>query len=326
MKNKNFQKLLFGAICILSFSSCKKDTENIFTMFDDVTVTYNNSDPRCVTDYKLVNDGEEVWIDYTINSASEDMYSIIVEKSAGAAQNGTYERTTVVISDNNRRRSYSDIIKFTMSRDGKTSYRICALNKKGTFIGDGYKKVTIEQNPSYTIIANKNIYLPDTVAKVLPSFFSLRDGTTYSYTNGAANASNIDFGIWRRPNTNSDAITNPYIYNLYSISTPTSPFANIYDISAWIPKRATLFSTPVTSQSNIFVYTAVSSSTIGTLARARTINLTATASTTFAAGLAAGNAIFFLTPEGKYGMMLINAVTTDYDRKPYINVSVKVQN
>ncbi|SDC02062.1 hypothetical protein [Pedobacter soli] len=321
MKTKNMHKLFLIAVSVIIFASCKKESENIFTMFTDVTVTYNNSDPRCVTDYKLVNDKDEVWIDFTINSASEDMYSYTIEKSSGTQ---TPERTIITINDATKRRSFSDIIKLTMNRDGKTTYRIYALNQKGIFIGDGKKSVTIEVKPSYMIYANRDIYLPDSIGKSLPSFFSLKDASGFSYTNGAANSGNIDFGIYRKLASNSTPTAIAYTYNLYSPSVAVNPLT-VYDISAWAPKRTTKFSAPITGQSTAFLTGAVSGSTIETLAKARTINLDATAGTTLANGLNSGSAVFFVTPEGKYGMMYINAVTSDYEKRPFINVSIKVQ-
>jgi len=321
MKTKNIHKLFLTAISLIILASCKKESENIFTMFTDVTVTYNNSDPRCVTDYKLVNDKDEVWIDFTINSASEDMYSYTIEKSSGAQ---TPERTIININDPTKRRSFSDIIKLVMNRDGKTTYRIYALNQKGVFIGDGKKSVTIEVNPSYMVYANRDIYLPDTVGKSLPSFFSLKDASGYSYTNGASNAAKIDFGIYRKLASNSTPAAISYTYNLYSPNVAVNPLT-VYDISAWAPKRTTKFSAPITGQATAFLTGAVSGSTIETLAKARTINLDATAGTTLANGLFGGSAVFFLTPEGKYGMMYINTVTSDYEKRLFINVSIKVQ-
>ncbi|RYF10988.1 MAG: hypothetical protein EOO42_21915 [Flavobacteriales bacterium] len=321
MKTKNIHKLFLVALSVLMLASCKKESENIFTMFTDVTVTYNNSDPRCVTDYKLVNDKDEVWIDFTINSASEDMYSYTIEKSSGTQ---TPERTIITINDPTKRRSFSDIIKLTMTRDGKTTYRIYALNQKGIFIGDGKKSVTIEVNPSYMVYANRNIYLPDTLGKSLPSFFSLKDASGYNYNNGASNSANIDFGVYRKLATNSTPTAIAYTYNLYSPSVAVNPLT-VYDISSWTPKRTTKFSAPITGQATAFLTGAVSGSTVEALARARTINLDATAGTTLANGLFAGSAVFFLTPEGKYGMMYINVVALDYDKKPFINVSIKVQ-
>lgn len=319
MKTKNIQKLFLFAISMLLFASCKKEADNIFTMFKDVTVTFNNSDPRCVTDYKLVNDGDSVYIDFTINSPNEDMYSYVVQTSAGTAQPAGI---TYAINDETKRRSFSNVIKLKMNRDGKSSYRVYALNQKGIYIGDGYKKVTIEVNPSYIIYSGREISLPDTVAKNQKSFFSLSDGTTYSYNNGAANAAKIDFGIFRtmyKDNQNNTL----YAINLYNANKSATTFP-VYDVSTWT-KRLTKFSAPVASQNTIFVNNAISGSTIEALARARTINLDATTATTVAAGLNVNSAVFFLTPEGKYGMMLVTRVTADVSGNPFILVNVKMQ-
>lgn len=321
MKTKNIQRLFLITLSVFLFAACKKESENIFTMFTDVTVSFNNSDPRCVTDTKVVKDKDEVWIDFTINSASEDMYSYTIEKSSGSQ---TPERTIYTINDPTKRRSFSDIIKLVMNRDGKTTYRIYALNQKGIFIGDGKKSVTIDVNPSYMIYANRDIFLPDTVGKSLPSFFSLNDATSFSYTNAATNAAKIDFGIYRKLASNSTPTAISYTYNLYSPSITINPLT-VYDISAWTPKRTTKFSAPITGQAAAFLTGAVSGSTIETLAKARVINLDATAGTTLANGLNSGSAVFFLTPEGKYGIMYINVITSDFQKRPYMNVSVKVQ-
>lgn len=320
MKIKNISKFFLLASAIFILTSCKKEAENIFDMFEDVTVTFNNSDPKAVVDYKQVNDNTEVWVDFTINSANEDMYTVTVERTTGTG----FDRSTVYTLTNDQRRSFSNVFKYTIQRDGQTSFRVFARNQKGVYIGDGYKKVVVDVNPSFKMFANRTIYIPDTVAKVLPSFFSLNEGSSFSYNDGKANAAKIDFGIYRKPYTNSSGGTE-YAINLYSISTPISPLT-VYDVSTWDPKRTTKFSAPIASQATIFGNNAVSSSTIETLAKARTINLNATVGATAAAGLAAGSAVFFLTPEGKYGMMLINSVTSDYEKKPLINVSVKVQN
>lgn len=319
MKTKNIQKLFLLALSVLLFASCKEESENIFTMFKDVNIIFNSSDPRCVTDYKVVNDKDEVWIDFTLTSAKEDMYSYAVETSAGTA---APSRIVYAISDETQRRKFSTILKMTMNRDGKSTYRIYALNQKGIYIGDGYKKVTVEVNPSYLIYANREMYLPDSTAKILPSFMSLSDGLTYSYTNGNANSAKIDFGIYRT--MYKDAQNNTlYAINLYNTSAPATTFP-IYDVSSW-QKRLTKFSAPITSQGSVFTNSAISGSTIETLAKARTINLNNTVATTAAAGLAAGSAIFFLTPEGKYGMIQITRVNNDLEKRPYINLSIKMQ-
>lgn len=322
MKNQKIQKFILLVIGTVLFASCAKESENIFTMFKDVTITFNNSDPRCVTDYKVINDKDEVWIDFTLKSESKDMFAYRIETSAGTQEPVLAPAVNI---PEGQRRNFSFIYKVPAAtlRDGKMTFRILAVNDKGIFIGDGGKKVTVEQNPSYMIFANRDIYLPDTVAKVMPSFFSLTDGSTYNYTNGAANTAKIDFGIYRTLYKDAQGNT-LYAINLYNTTAPATVFP-IYDVSTWQPKRATKFSAPITSQGTPFTNAAISGSSIETLAKARTINLNNTVGTTAANGLAAGSAVFFLTPEGKYGMMLINQVTADLEKRPYINVSVKVQ-
>lgn len=317
---KNIQKLFLVAISICLLSACKKESENIFTMFDAVTVTFNNSDPRSVVDYKTVNDKDEVWIDYTINSTNEEMYSVVVERTTGTG----FDRQTFRPAATERK-SYSNIFKYVFQRDGQTSFRVYALNQKGVYIGDGYKKVVVDVNPSYKIFTNRVVYLPDTTAKTLTSFFSLNNATAYNYTDGQTNADKIDFGIFRRAYFDANTNQTLYAINLYSPGTPVNPFP-IYDINSWTPKRTTKFSAPIASQATAFLTSAVSGSTIEALAKARTINLNATVGTTAATGLVQGSAVFFLTQEGKYGMIYINAITSDYEKRPYINISVKMQN
>jgi hypothetical protein len=318
MKIKNILKSFLALSCIVILGSCAKEADNIFNMFEDVTVEFKNSDPRCVVDHKVITDNSEVWIDFTINSGKEDMYSVVVEKSVNAG----LERTTYTLTDA-QRRSFSNVFKTTIQRDGSVSYRVFALNSKGIYMGDGYKKVTVEQTSSYNIMANKVIYFPDTVAKVLPAFFSLRDGTSYSYTNAAANSANIDFGIYRTLYKDAQGNTK-FSANLYNPTVATA--FPTYNISAWTTKRATKFSAPSTSNAaNIFNNLCVSSSTIESQARAKTINLNATTGNADNNGVSSGTLIFFLTPENKYGVMLVNQVTADYGKLPLVSVSVKIQ-
>jgi len=311
--------LLTGAL--VTISSCKKESENIFNMFTDVSVTFHGDHPLSVIDYKQVNDGDSVYIDYTITSAKEDMFFVGVERVAGASSSATPERTVTTITDDSQRRSYSGLIKLKMARDGKTSYRIYALNGKNTYIGDGYKKVTIEVNSSYYFVHNRRVYLPDTVGTAA-SFYSIEKDKIFNYTEGTANSADIDFGIWRKPDT-APARIGQFINNLYSPSHPTNPFP-LYDVTDW-QKRNTKFSTIRNGSSNTFLYTLVSNSTIESNAKAANPTLTSVEGTTSQNGLVAGSLVYFITPEGKYGAIYINAIDTDYDKKPYLSLSIKMQ-
>lgn len=315
MKSKN---ILIGCLftVAIGLTSCKKDSENIFNMFTDVSVTYNALSPLSVTDYKLVNDGDMINIDYTITSANEDMYSITFERSVGSSS--TQTRTTTAITDDGQRRQLTGQVSLKMQRDGKTSFRVYPLNKQGYFMGDGGKTLTVEVSPSYIHTVNRRVYFPDTVTRVAPSFYSIKRSESFSYSNGQTNAADIDFGLYRRMNVNPTTGAITYTYNIYALDANPNPLT-VYDVSTWV-KRSTKFSAPVTGGTNVYRNTIGSSSIIEEEAKKRTINLTQTAS-----NFVAGSIVYFLTPEGKYGVMHINSITKDLDGKPYIDISIKTQ-
>lgn len=315
MKHKYILLLCAFTIAIFITTSCKKESESIFDMFTDVSVTYHGDHPLSVTDYKLVNDGDSVYIDYTITSAKEDMYFIVVEKTDGSKQDP--QRSPTPITDDNQRRTYSGLLKIKMLRDGKTSYRVYATNKKNYFIGDGGKTIVIDVKPSYIHTVNRRVYAPDTVTKVAPCYFSIKRGESFSYANGQENSSDIDFGLYRTWRINPDgSIT--YTYNIYSLSATPNPFT-IYDISGW-QKRATLFRAPIGNALTTYATTLASSQSIETEAKKSAISLKQTTT-----GITSGSLVYFLTPEGKYGAIYVNAVTKDLEGKAYADISVKVQ-
>lgn len=301
---------------------CKPEAENIYNMFDEVHVTFHGDHPLSVTDYKLVNDGDSAYVDYTISSDNEDMYSI-VEERVGTA-NGSEARLEMQIGEQFRR-SYTGRIKLKMERDGKNSFRVFARDRVGTYMGDGYKKVTIEGAPSFMVYQTRRVFAPDTLDKVRPAFFSLATGESFSYTDGSQHTDKIDLGIWRRVLINEQTKVQTITYNYYSLTAPSIPWT-IYDISGWTNKRATQFSNPVKGATNIFIQQLSSGSIIETRAKAAGLAVRATNYSATADGLAAGNVVYFLTPEGKYGAMLVNQVTEDLDKRPYLSVSVKIQN
>lgn len=319
MKN-NINFLLFSllGLCIVS---CKKSAENVFTMYDNVQVEYHKNNPLSATDYKLVNDGDSVYIDYTISSSHEEIATVVVERLGLASSTGM-ERISTPVDNVDERHHYSRTVKLKMQRDGKSTFRVYALNSKGVFMGDGNKKVTIEVNPSHTVLNNRRIFAPDTLKKDVPSFFSLLKGEAYTYDQGKANAANIDFGIRRRPDPRAGQ-TNQWIYDYYSIAANPNPF-DPYDISTW-EKRNTVFSKPIVNQTNNFLYAWVSGSVIEEQAKSKTLDVVSSAFKTWQEGLAPGNVVFFQTPEGKYGVFLVTSVTADLQGKPFVNISVKYQ-
>lgn len=322
MKTRNIIKVAGLFLCLAILGSCKPEVETIFNMFDDVKVTFHGDDPLSVTDYKLVNDGDSAYIDYTVTSDKEDMYSI-TEERVSAVLNGTEQRIEIQLGEQNRR-SYTGRFKLKMQRDGKSSFRVFARNRLGHYIGDGYKKVTIEGKPSYRVYATRRIFSPDTISKVMPAFISLSSGETFNYTEGGQNTDKIDLGMWRRVTV--DAQNRIFItYNYYSLTAVNRPWT-VYDISGWANPRATQFSNPVKGAASIFTNELVSGSLIETRAKAAGLAIRATNISVPGDGLSGGNVVYFLTPEGKYGAMLVNQVTEDLDKRPYLSVSVKIQN
>lgn len=319
MKNIRIKTFLVVGLTILLSASCRKEAENIFTMFGGVTVTFHDDSPYSVVDYKLVNDGDSVHISFTIASEEEDMMKVVVDSTRGNGQTGQRE----ILTKEHERRSYSTVLKHKMNRDGKMTWRIYALNRLNNYIGDGYTSVTVEGAPSYTHLPNRRIYAPIPEVTDLSSFYSISQGSAFSYIEGGANSAHIDFGLYVLSDTRPEPNLGRAAYNIYSINVPENPFPP-YDISGW-DKRNTLFSRPITNGSNTFNNVLVSSSTIETEAKQHTIDLLQTSITQWDQALAAGNLVYFLTPEGKYGAIFVNQVATDFNGRWFLNISTKTQ-
>ncbi len=298
-------------VVLLLLAGCKKESDNIFNMFD-VKLTLHDSHPFSVGEYKEVNDGDSIYIDYTIESPSKDMYQIAVLKVGS-----TTPMIRIPINDDSQRRSYSGLIKLLANENaGLTSYRIWAVDKEGVYLGDGYKKITINVLPNFTHLPNRQIFYPDSVNRTTSNYFSLKSGTNYNYASGQANSANIDLGVYRKP---VGSPVTGYTTHIYSLNATPLPYI-VDDISAWT-KRATLFSAPVNNHASTFNNTLTTGSKIEMEAKKRSINLLSVT-----ADIRVGNVVYFLTPEGKYGALLFNAITTNYDGAPFVNVSVKYQN
>jgi len=303
-----------GLVCVAAclFTACKKETTNIFNMFEDVTVTYSAKSPYAVTDYKDVNVGDSVYIEYTIESAKTDMYVACIFETSSAIP-------TKINLDASQRRKATGIVKLKMdTRVGKISYRIWALDKGGIYLGDGYKTITLNVLPDYKYWASRELFIPDSVGKTSNSYISLTDGQLFSYANGKDNTNKIDLGLYRVPVTANGV--NGYIYNVYALDANPLPF-NAYDISTWTNKRATLVAAPKTGQASAFtaLRTGAQLVTAGKSAKPTLKSITT--------GLGAGSLFYFLTPEGKYGAFYVNSISSNNSlRGVFLNIDVKIQN
>ncbi|NGM64480.1 hypothetical protein [Sphingobacterium sp. SGR-19] len=312
-------KLICLLSMVLAFNACKVESENIFTMFDDVKVTFQKDSEYAIVEDAIVNDGDSVHIYFTITSAKEDMMAVVVDSTNGT---GTWSQRQIEVRGSDRR-TYSGAIKFKMQRDGKMNFRFYALNDNNVFIGDGYTSITVEGAPSYTLFPDRRLYAP-VEGEDNPSFLSLTTGKTYSYSDAANVSDQIDFGIDTIADTR-EGYENNFAYNLYALTVDEYPVP-YYDVSGWT-KRETKFSAPMSASGsyNTFTRTLVSSSKIEEIAKNQTIDKEQTDGTVSGEGLAAARLIYFRTPEGKYGAMYVNQATRDQQNRYYVSVDIKIQ-
>lgn len=312
MKQYTIRTLALAIACCGLLASCKKEADNIFNMFD-VTLELHSDKSNALKEYNQANPNDDLVIDFTINSPNKDMYMICVWR-AGQGTPGI----KIPINDPGKRRSYSDVVSIKADQGvGTTTYRVWALDKDGVYLGDGDKQIVIEIASDFRYIPNRNIYFPDTATKQMKSFLSVNKGASYNYGEASAISGDIDFGIYRKPVYNGTGVFTGWINCLYTPAADPNPFTP-YDVSAWT-KRGTLFAAPATGAAATFngLKTGVA---IETEAKKKTINLT-----NFNTGFASGALFYFKTPEGKYGAMLINAITYNFEGIAYMNTSIKLQ-
>jgi hypothetical protein len=310
--NYKHTRLLILAIVVGGWmASCKKESKNIFNMFD-VQLDLHTEGPNKLSEYTEVNAGDSVVIDYTITSPTTDMYMICVLK---VGSNTPFIR--IPIDDAAKRRSYSDVVVLKAEQAGETSYRIWALDKDGVYLGDGYKKITVYVRSDFNHLSNRNVYFPDSTGKSLNCYLSLTSGNTWSYTTGAQHSAEIDLGIYRKAILSGNGSFANWENHIYSLSASPNPFTP-YDISGWT-QRGTLFSSP-TGNANSFRDLHKTGIAIETEAKKKTINLK-----DVSFGKDANRFVYFLTPEGKYGVLMVNSFTDDYEGKAIANVSIKMQ-
>lgn len=306
----------FWMTVLLAASSCKKESPNIFNMFSDVSVTLDSTSlPHSLGFYNQINDGDNVVFNFTVESAKTDIYQVSIYQVGSAIP-----FLNIPVTDASQRRKFSytyEMGPFT-GMVGINTYRIFVYDSAGIYIGDGYKTITLDVAPNYTFLPNRKLYYPDSTTGNLNCYLSLLKGGTYNYPDGALNSGDIDLGLYKTVTvaSNGTITTNSFIY---SLSAPNLPF-DIYDISTWT-KRETKFSSPQNGQASNFVRNYTSGNKIETYAKGRKPT-----STSVTSSLVAGSAVAFLTPEGNYGILLVNSITQDSDGRPYMDVSIKYKN
>ncbi len=330
MKNiKNKVSLLLFLAIFTGLSSCKKTAPNIFNMFD-VTLDLHSNSPYSLTENQTLNEGDSIYFDFTITSPTKDMYQVALFQLGSALPNF---RITL---DPSQSKSYTGVIKGVVGqngsitsamipganggsignfKDGANTFRIWAYDKQGIYLGDGYKTITINVNNKINHIVNKKVYFPDVDSAngSANSYLSLATGETFNYQTGAANSEKIDLGIYRVGGTSN---TNTAL-RFYSLSASPLPFT-AFNISTWT-KRATKFANPQNGQNSNFLRSYTTAATLSSYVIGRNPNLFATTSN---AGV--NQVIPFVTPEGKYGLILINLISPA-GSNPFIDVSIKYE-
>lgn len=306
------KKYLFLFLLLGTLLSCKREGDNIFNLFEDVSVTLHQEDERNMGTYKDVAVGDSIFVDFTISSAAKDMHQVwIFYNGAGAAA------LRIPLSETEKR-SFRYVYKIKADKVGLSSFRIMAVDKEGVFMGDGYKSVTYNVQSDYVHLNNRILYMPDSVAQRSACFINLMEGKTYTYAEAKANPEKIDFGLYRTYTVGSNG-TITYSYNLYSLSLNTIPF-KAFDFTDLAGKgRATYFSGIQNNQATAFLNTLTSGSTIQSNAISRkTTNLSLN-------DLKVGSMFYFKTPDEKYGVVIVNALS-GFDNNRYLNISIKRQN
>jgi hypothetical protein len=332
MKKYKFILSVFAGATLL-LTACKKEGTSIFNMFEGVTIDVKTTNPTDIsaTDTKVVNDGDNVSFNYTINS-DQDMYGISL------LEVGTNTPIRKVVLDDAHRRSFSEI--YTMvanNRTGVTSYRIYPTDKIGVYMGDGHKVFTININNNFDLNAEQHVDLADTAISdpgpllaspvtvtytVRPnaqSFYSLTDIKAYNYADAKTNAANIDFGIWAKltavKNATSGVVTNTFNFFAYvptSVATNYLPFT-AFDFSTWTKRTTKL----ATTTQNLAAFTALKTGTqIITAGKAANIIQTSVE-------IKPATIFYVLTPDGRYAAIYVDKIGFDRIYGYYANFFVR---
>jgi len=314
-----FNKLFFALLALFVgfiLPSCKKTAPNIFTMFKGVTLTLDSlTIPHSVGYYNHINAGDSVVFNFTMESTNKDMYQVGLYQIGAAIP-----FLKIPITDPSQRRKFSYTYKMGEFNGsvGLNTYRIFAYDSAGIYIGDGYKTIVLDVKPDYTFLPNRRIYFPDSSNGTNNCYISVLNGKTYNYETGKQFSDSIDLGIYKVVTIGDNDSRTENVF-MYSLAAEPIPF-DVYDLSGW-GNRQTLFATTQKNQASNFNRRYTSGELIKSYAKGRKPN-----SLTVPKAIVSGDVIPFLTPEGNYGLMLVNAITKDGDGREYMDISIKYVN
>lgn len=303
---------IFVVLLLGTLLSCKREGDNIFNLFEDVSVTLHMENEHNIGTYKDVAVGDSIFVDFTISSKSKDMHQVwIFYNGAGAA-------VLKIPLGETEKRSFRYVYKIRADKVGESTFRIMAVDREGVFMGDGSTSVTYNVLSDYVHLNNRVLYMPDSVNRSSACFIDLMEGKTYTYAEAKLHPEKIDLGMYRTYKVESNGSLT-FIYNIYSLQVSPIPFG-AFDFTDLAGKgRATYFSGIQNNQTSTFLNTLTSGEAIKTNAISRkTANLKLE-------DLKVGSLFYFKTPDEKYGVVIVNALS-GFDNNRYLNISIKRQN
>lgn len=321
--------LLAGATLFLN--ACKKEGASIFNMFEGVKVTLNKTGATDVGEYQLVNDGDAVTFNATLES-DQDMYGISI------LEVGTATPITKVVLDNSQRRSATIVYPFKANvRTGSTAYRIYATDKLGVYMGDGHKVITIDVKNNFDLNPEQHVDLADsavvdagatlatpptityTARPAAKSFYSLDNVKAYNYADAQANSAKVDFGIYAKTTASKNATTgivtvtyNFYAYSPTFVASTFLPFSG-FDFSSWTKRDTRMVNTSQNSATFVGLKTGTQVITAAVAAKP----------TATSAEIKGGNTFYILTPDGRYAAVYVDKIGYDRIYGYYANFFVK---
>jgi len=308
MKRNHSIIIIVLLVFTAGMTACLKNVDPIKS--NTITVTFNNSVPKTITQDITLNPKDSFYLDYTI-TCPNDMKYVSVQKNGA-----DFIRDT--LSDA-QKHSYSALKKIgTDSAAGVYTYKIFVKNKDGIYLGD--KTITVTISADFVYYTVRNLYVPDSTAKTNKTYFASSNGKTYSYADGPGNSNLIDFGYFYDTTTVGVTVANQPKHTIYALSAST-PVQ--YDLTGWT-KNATIFKKITTPTFvNITSKALLRQTCIAALASGTSTKITS-------AGISAGNltgvVLAFKTAAGKYGIMTVNYTSKDgAAHDTFINIDVKIE-
>jgi len=293
------------------------------------------SNPKLLTNKETpsVDEGANVYIDYSIHSEDADIKYIWLESFDNGLTTSSKINIKTLMEDVADKRNYRAVQRLKPYRNGGAKYRIYVTDGANDYIGDGYTSLHLNVNAGFELSANKFIYAPKLEATLANAdlesacFYSIAKKKAYNYTEAKSISADIDFCFYITQSNNL------YSLNLFSLSNATNPIADKFNFADWT-KRATKFTPSISSVAQLNNAEPLSPSTVfntnmisGTAIRqAVGAGRYASAITrTIANNIVVGSVMYLKTPEGKFGAIFINGFGKDYQGRYYTNIDLKVE-